>query len=570
MVSVPRWLARWGRHPTVWYHPAFRLPTSGVPKAPGFEPRRADFALWALQSLDAVQPRDQRTPMRVSYDDLARVHTSSFLASLGEPETLAKILGVDPAEIVVDEVITTVRLACGATVGAAQECLATGGAALTLLGGFHHAAPDRAARLCAVNDVAVAVARLRADGFAGRVTVLDLDAHSPDGTAECLARDHAVWIGSLSGPGSVSIAGVDETTLPERCGDDAYLRALDDLLGRMPETGLAFVIAGGDVLDGDREGLLGLSVSGARERDVRVLTALDGTPSVWLPGGGYRPGSWRVLAGTGLVLSGDGEREIPADQDPLAGHFAGIAQRIEPGRLGHDAEITADDVEGAFGERAARIDRLLGFYSAAGVEHALFEYGILRQVERLGYQDLHVELDRTGVGDRMRLLGSSDGAQHCLVEVVLERSTLAGRDVLYIHWLTLRNPRASFAEGRPRLPGQDVPGLGLAPEALALMAQVARRLGLAGVASRASSYHVAFAARRTYRFADAARQARFEALQRDLGAMPLAELTTAIDEGRVKMNGAPYRWEPDVMVHWLDGEATGGAPPEPDVRFTIE
>ena len=76
---------------------------------------------------------------------------------------------------------------------------AVGRRALNLLGGFHHAKPDAGGGFCAVNDLAVAVAAVRAEGFAGRVLVLDLDAHPPDGTAACLAADPSAWIGSLSG-----------------------------------------------------------------------------------------------------------------------------------------------------------------------------------------------------------------------------------------------------------------------------------------------------------------------------------------------------------------------------------
>lgn len=60
---------------------------------------------------------------------------------------------------------------------------------MNLLGGFHHARPDVAGGFCPVNDVAVAIAAVRADGFRGRVLVLDLDAHPPDGLAACLAGD---------------------------------------------------------------------------------------------------------------------------------------------------------------------------------------------------------------------------------------------------------------------------------------------------------------------------------------------------------------------------------------------
>jgi hypothetical protein len=90
-------------------------------------------------------------------------------------------------------------------------------------------------------------------------------------------------------------------------------------------------------------------------------------------------------------------------------------------------------------------------------------------------------LDQTGAGDRLCLHGWAGGEEHLLIEVVLEKRRIAGADALYIHWLSLRNPRARFSEVRPRLPGQDVPGLGLASETVKLLTIMARRLGLAAV-----------------------------------------------------------------------------------------
>ena len=73
---------------------------------------------------------------------------------------------------------------------------------------------------------------------------------------------------------------------------------------------------------------------------------------------------------------------------------------------------------------------------------------------------------------------------------------------------------------------------------------------------------MAYAARHDARFVDSARQGRFEALVRDLKSVPLLEATHALAEGTVKLNGEPYRWEPDEMVRWReekdipsDGEA---------------
>jgi hypothetical protein len=129
---------------------------------------------------------------------------------------------------------------------------------------------------------------------------------------------------------------------------------------------------------------------------------------------------------------------------------------------------------------------------------------------------------------------------------VLERTTLAGHDYLFVHWLTMRHPRA--AHRRELLPGQDVPGLGLAREMTELYERMAARLGLAGVAFRPAHYHLAYVARERFRFLDPARQGRFEALVRDLGALPLPEATRLVAAGRVLVDGAPYLWEPEHMV----------------------
>lgn len=541
------WLHR--RDMTVWYDPAYQLPVSAF--ATSMQPRRADFTAWWLHECGAVVPRSFRTPRRVSYEDLARVHTPELLESLGHADTLAGVFAVDPSDIPVDGVMNTIRLAVGATVEAARETLASRDPALNLLGGFHHAAPGAAGGFCPVNDVAVAVAAVRASGFDGRVAVIDLDAHPPDGLAISLEADPNVWIGSLSGSDWGPLPGVDETVLPEGTGDDAYLEALAALLDRMPRPHLAFVLAGGDVLAGDRLGKLGLSLAGARERDLVVASELEGLPQVWLPAGGYSPNSWRVLAGTGMALATGSLEPIPDSYDPLSERFAGISAELTHSELGETGELSAEDLEEALGIRTPRQRLLLGFYTAAGMEHALYRFGVLDTLQRLGYRHFRASFDRAGLGERVRIFGEAEGTEHLLVEAVLEKRRVLGVEVLYVHWLSLRNPRAQFSETRPRLPGQEVPGLGLARETGLMFARMAIRLGLGGVVFRPTHYHTAYTGRHHFAFVDPDRQGRFEALVRDLGDMPLIEATDAVSRGRVLMNGEPYTWEADEMAYWL-------------------
>jgi hypothetical protein len=96
-----------------------------------------------------------------------------------------------------------------------------------------------------------------------------------------------------------------------------------------------------------------------------------------------------------------------------------------------------------------------------------------------------------------------------------------------------------------------VPGLGLAQEAGTMLARMAVRLGLGGVAFRPSNFHVAYTSRRGFAFVQPDRQGRFEALVRDLAAYPLAQATQLVADGKVHLGGTPYQWEADEMVYWL-------------------
>jgi acetoin utilization deacetylase AcuC-like enzyme len=545
----------------IWYSTAYRLPIAPAGAERRLEPRRADFVAWYLLERARVSSQRFRRPGRVSYATLARVHDHALLESLTTARGLARVFAVDPAEVPVEETLRSIRLACGATVEAAQEALATRRPTVNLLGGFHHAGPARAAAFCPVNDIAVAVAAVRAEGFAGRVVVLDLDAHPPDGLAACFAGDGGVWVGSLSGADWGPLPGVDETVLPPGCDDAGYLAALDALLARMPRPGLAFVIAGGDVLRGDHLGTLGMSLAGVRQRDLRVAAALASTPSVWLPGGGYHTDAWRALAGTVLAVGLGSRREIPPGYDPLDAHFASIAARLGRQELGGD-EIDLSDIEAELYGRGlpAHHMRLLGLWTPSGIEYALYRYGVLAHLRRLGYGDFRVTVTPASAGQCVRVHGSDAGAEHLLAECVLDRKRIGARTFLFVNWLTLRNPRTRPPR-RPLLPGQDVAGLGLMREAVELLQLMAQRLELTGIAFCPAYYHLAAAVRGSFRFVEPARQGRFEALVREIGHLSLIDASRAVSQGRVLLDGVPYTWEATDMAQGIE-------PTEEEARLT--
>lgn len=561
-----------GQRLPTWYHPDYRLPMTTLGGRTALDTRRADLAAWSLLELGGIRRADLRTPARISWRALARVHDEAYLDSLVEADELARIFAVEPWDLRVGEVLETVRLSCGGTLAAARAVLEAGGAALNLAGGMHHAAPSRGAGFCPVNDIAVAIATLRAEGYRGTVGVLDLDAHPPDGTAACLEADPDAWISSISGSDWGPLPGrVDEIVLAPGTDDAAYLSALDALLARCPEADLLFVLAGGDVRAEDPIGELGMTESGVRQRDARVAAWRGQAPAVWLPAGGYGKRAWRVLVHTGLCLGSPNAPDVPADFDPLRTHLHAIARELRDEDLEGDALFTEADVAEMLGVPGRGEQRLLGFYTAPGIELAFERYGMFDALERLGYAHFRVILDRATTGDRLRVVARAAGdlpgsrrppvdrpaeGEMLLVEVVVAKDTSGdGPPMLFVHWLTLRHPLAAFKAGRPQLPGQEVPGLGMAREAGQLLGIMAGRLGLGGVAVRPAWYHVAYASRYHFRFEDPAVQGRFEALTRDLAALPLKARTHAIADGRVVTGDAVFAWEPGRMV-------AVGTPPE--------
>jgi acetoin utilization deacetylase AcuC-like enzyme len=195
------------------------------------------------------------------------------------------------------------RRSVGGTVAAARAAL-EGGVSAQLAGGTHHAYAAKGSGFCVFNDVAVAARLMQAEwhrlrpGALLRVLVIDLDVHQGNGTASIFARDETVYTLSLHGernfPFRKEPSDLD-VELPDGCGDEAYLAALDRALEQVWAAhakalpGLVFFVAGADPHEGDRLGRLKLSLHGLAERDRRVLKACGerGLPVAVSMAGGY-------------------------------------------------------------------------------------------------------------------------------------------------------------------------------------------------------------------------------------------------------------------------------------------
>ena len=237
------------------------------------------------ERIDGLAGLQMCPALPASDGELALVHTPGYLSAvvngtLGAAQQ--REIGFPWTEAMVERA----RRSVGATIGAARAALASG-VATNLAGGTHHASADKGGGYCVFNDAAVAARLMQAESHRTRrqllrVAIVDLDVHQGNGSASIFADDPTVVTLSLHGaknfPFRTARSDLD-VELPDGCGDEAYLQALDgalDALWRHHEhalPGLIFYVAGADPHEGDRLGRLKLTTEGLAERDRRVLAA---------------------------------------------------------------------------------------------------------------------------------------------------------------------------------------------------------------------------------------------------------------------------------------------------------
>ena len=229
--------------------------------------------------------------------ELALAHDPAWIGAVTEGTTSAaqqREIGFPWSQRMVERS----RRSVGATIQAARAALfGTGsggigdGVAANLAGGTHHAYAHKGSGYCVFNDVAVAARLMQAEWHRRggayrsllRVLVIDLDVHQGNGTAAIFRDDETVYTLSLHGAKNFPFrkeASDLDIELPDGCGDEAYLTALDTALETAWQQqaagapGLAFYLAGADPHENDRLGRLKVSAGGLAERDRRVLAAL--------------------------------------------------------------------------------------------------------------------------------------------------------------------------------------------------------------------------------------------------------------------------------------------------------
>ena len=177
----------------------------------------------------------------VSDGELALVHTPAYI----EAVVTGSLSAAQQREIGfpwTPGMVERARRSSGATVMAARSALREGLAA-NLAGGTHHAYSDTGSGFCVFNDAAVCARLMQAEWSRSHrqplaVAIIDLDVHQGNGTARIFQGDPSVFTLSLHGAKNFPFrkeASDLDVELPDGCGDDEYLAALELALQQLGE-----------------------------------------------------------------------------------------------------------------------------------------------------------------------------------------------------------------------------------------------------------------------------------------------------------------------------------------------
>jgi acetoin utilization deacetylase AcuC-like enzyme len=269
--------------------------------------------IYSPRCLEYAAPGHPESPARVRRA-AARLEKSGCVWQSPEPCTTTDILRVHSPAVLeavktgnyqdadtpwfpnIDELA---RLAAGSALLAARQALKEGPALSLMRPPGHHAERDRIMGFCYFNNLAIAVAKVLADGVVQRVGILDFDCHHGNGTEDVFYGNDRVLFVSVHqspcfpGTGLRSRGNCLNYPLPPHTAGPEFLaavdRALDQLRGFDPQ--LLAISAGFDAYLGDPITSMGVEIDDYREIG-RSIARFTHRPTELLPSfavleGGY-------------------------------------------------------------------------------------------------------------------------------------------------------------------------------------------------------------------------------------------------------------------------------------------
>jgi histone deacetylase 11 len=312
--------------------------------------RKAYHLLWELRKTkreesegDPAEEHIFSPTGEISKEDIAAVHTHSYLESLSDPKVVSRIIESWPlsylsASMLDERLLSPMRWSVAGTLLAMKKVLLENyEVVFNLGGGYHHAFPEHGEGFCVYNDLAISLQHLKSNGMLKEddiVAVVDLDAHFGNGNAAFFGKSPNVKFFDIHNILSFASANGDELS------DDRWLIQTGSytsgttygiyLAEKLPsflevnKPKFLFYLAGTDVINGDPIGRLSLSQQDVLQRDEYVLkqSLSRKIPVVVVTAGGYTSSSYKLVAQTANEILGVTSVWSPNQKKTLRQSFA--------------------------------------------------------------------------------------------------------------------------------------------------------------------------------------------------------------------------------------------------------
>lgn len=240
-------------------------------------------------------------PELCSYHDLYLVHSKPYIKKLQNPLYASQLLNLDAINLFYESILEYYRAVTGGTLLATAQALKWNVPVFNLGGGYHHAHPERAEGFCLINDVAVAIEKIRKIKPGLKFMIIDLDYHQGNGNLLYFKDDPDVYTFSMHAETWVEIERPQnkDILLPVNCDEFTYMTILEKELPLAWEEftpDAVFYIAGSDPYIKDTLADMNISRQGMLRRNLFVYKMVRSSkvPLIILAGGGYGQDSWEI------------------------------------------------------------------------------------------------------------------------------------------------------------------------------------------------------------------------------------------------------------------------------------
>lgn len=252
---------------------------------------------------DGIVKPEQIIPARAATDtEVLLVHNAEYYRRMWEMTRNPESGWFEFEAPISVSVINAVLWHTGGSIIACSKAIETGGIAVSLGGGFHHAFADHGEGFCFINDIAVAVKAMLDGGRIEKCAVIDCDLHQGNGTAKIFQDVPEVFTFSIHQQNLYPIKQKSDLDigLVDFADDAQYLPEIEKHLPQILDEfkpGLVFYVAGADPFKHDKLGTLQLSKEGLKKRDEIVFgeSRRRAIPVVAALAGGYSTDTQDVI-----------------------------------------------------------------------------------------------------------------------------------------------------------------------------------------------------------------------------------------------------------------------------------